>query len=158
MTAASMPGAWLALIAADVAVSLSTTGLPAPGCGAMSDGLNIFTRPWLLPHSSAAVIISAWTSAASSSQPIMRSACAVVDRASFTETVTVSAAAARWRTVHDTRVRCAAARAAWPRSMLVALAVQNRSMRSTVPFQWYGQTPNMQPSSLKWQDCKRFYS
>ena len=84
----------------------------------MSDGLNIFTRPWLLPHSSAAVIISAWTSAASSSHPIMRSACAVVDRASFTETVTVSAAAERWRTVHDTRVRevCGGARVCvlWP--------------------------------------------
>ena len=76
VTAASMPGAWLALIAAEVAVSRSTTGLPAPGAGAMSSGLNIFTRPWLLPHNSAAVMISAWTSAASSSHPIMRSACA----------------------------------------------------------------------------------
>ena len=68
MTAASIPGLWFALTA-DVGVSRSTVGFDAPGDGAISAGWYIFTRPWLLPHSSAAVMISACSAASSSSQP-----------------------------------------------------------------------------------------
>lgn len=85
-----MPGAWLALTTAVAGASRSTVGLPAPGAGAMSCGWNIFTRPWLLPQSSADVMIAACRDASSSSQPIIRSACFVVCSASATPTMTVS--------------------------------------------------------------------
>ena len=85
-----MPGAWLALTTAVAGASRSTVGLPAPGAGAMSCGWNIFTRPWLLPQSSADVMIAACRLASSSSQPIIRSACFVVCSASATPTMTVS--------------------------------------------------------------------
>jgi hypothetical protein len=45
LTAASMPGDWLALMTADVGVSRSTVGFAAPGEGAINAGLYIFTRP-----------------------------------------------------------------------------------------------------------------
>ena len=69
LTAASIPGLWFALTTADVGVSRSTVGFDAPGDGAISAGWYIFTSPWLLPHSSAAVMISACSAASSSSQP-----------------------------------------------------------------------------------------
>jgi len=98
ITAASMPGAWLALTTADVGVSRSMVGLAASGDGAISAGLNILTRPWLLPQSSAAVMISACSAASSSSQPIFLSAAAVLLRASSMVTVTVDEwRASRWR-------------------------------------------------------------
>ena len=89
ITAASMPGDWLALTTAEVGVSRSIVGLAASAEGAISAGLYIFTSPWLLPHSSAAVMISAWTAASSSSQPTIFSACAVLLWASAIVTVTV---------------------------------------------------------------------
>ena len=45
LIAASMPGDWLALTTAEVAVSRSTVGFDAPGDGAISAGWNILTRP-----------------------------------------------------------------------------------------------------------------
>ena len=95
----------------------------------MSSGLNIFTRPWLLPHSSAAVIISAWTSAASSSHPIMRSACAVVDWRLFYRDRNCVRSAARWRTVHDdSRALCSAQCLAEEHDCLVLCAGADCSM------------------------------
>jgi len=79
LTAASIPGDWFALTTAEVGVSRSIVGFAAPGDGAISDGLYILTRPWLLPQSSAAVMISAWSAASSASQPILRIAAAVFD-------------------------------------------------------------------------------
>ena len=80
----------LPLMTALDAVSRSTTGLPAPGAGAMSSGLNIFTRPWLLPHASDDTMIEAWTRAPSSSQPTAFKAAVVFSRASAWLTRTTS--------------------------------------------------------------------
>jgi hypothetical protein len=91
VTAASMPGAWLALMTAELDVARSTTGLPDEGAGAIMEGWYILTRPWLFPHSSAAVMISACNEASSVSHPIRSRARAVVALASSMETMTTSA-------------------------------------------------------------------
>ena len=80
----------LPLMTALDAVSRSTTGLPAPGAGAMSSGLNIFTKPWLLPQASLDTMIEAWTRAPSSSQPTALRAAVVFSKASAWLTRTTS--------------------------------------------------------------------
>lgn len=93
VTAASMPGLWLALMTAEEGVSRSTLGAFEPGVGIIIDGLYIFTSPWLLPHSSAPTMMSACSAASVSPQPILRSAAAVCARASSIGTSIVDCAA-----------------------------------------------------------------
>ena len=97
VTAASMPGEPLPLTTAEVEVTRSIVGLDVPGCGAINSGWKILTSPWLFPHTSAAVMISACSAASSSSHPIMRRAAAVLASASAMGTLIVSEALQRDR-------------------------------------------------------------